>query len=66
MNKKRWSIISINFTIIEKKLLIFLETILKLSNAKYDAKQDETKGTGLKILTRKQMLPKLYQKLLHK
>ena len=30
-----------------------------LSDAKYDAKQNETKGTGLKILTPKQMLQRL-------
>ena len=28
-------------------------------DASYDAKQDETKGTGLKILTPKQMLQRL-------
>ena len=28
-DKKKWSIISTNFTILEKKLLLFLETILK-------------------------------------
>ena len=30
-----------------------------LSDANYDAKQNETKGTGLKILTPKQMLRRL-------
>ena len=30
-----------------------------LSDASYDAKQNETKGTGLKILTPKQMLQRL-------
>ena len=30
-----------------------------LSDASYDAKQNETKGTGLKILTPKQMLQTL-------
>ena len=30
-----------------------------LSDANYDAKQNETKGTGLKILTPKQMLQRL-------
>ena len=29
INKKKWSIILINFTVLEKKLLIFLETTLK-------------------------------------
>ena len=30
-----------------------------LSDANYDSKQNETKGTGLKILTPKQMLQRL-------
>ena len=30
-----------------------------LSDANYDAKQNETEGTGLKILTPKQMLQRL-------
>ena len=30
-----------------------------LSNANYDSKQNETEGTGLKILTPKQMLQRL-------
>ena len=30
-----------------------------LFDASYDAKQDETKGTGLKILTPKQLLQRL-------
>ena len=30
-----------------------------LSDTKYDARQNETKGTGLKILTPKQMLQRL-------
>ena len=30
-----------------------------LSDANYDAKQNETKGTGLKILTPKQILQRL-------
>ena len=50
-NKKKCSIILINFTILEKKLLF--------SDANYDAKQNEIKGTGLKILTPKQMLQRL-------
>ena len=37
----------------------FRDYIEMLSDAKYDAKQDETKGTGLKILTPKQMLQRL-------
>ena len=36
-----------------------------LSNANYDAKQNETKGTGLKILTPKQMLQRLPIALAH-
>ena len=32
---------------------------LMMSEAKYKAKQNETKGTGLKILTPKQMLQRL-------
>ena len=45
---------------LDKKLLIFLETILKcFSDANYRTKQNETKGTGLKILTPKQMLQRL-------
>ena len=34
----------------------FRDYIEILSDANYDAKQNETKGTGLKILTTKQML----------
>ena len=37
----------------------FRDYIEMLSDAKYDAKQNETKGTGLKILTPKQMLQRL-------
>ena len=49
-----------NFTILEKKLLIFSENILKfLSDVSYESKQNETKGKGLKILTPKQMLQRL-------
>ena len=46
-------------TVLEKKLLIFLETIEMLSDANYDAKQNETKGKGLKILTPNQMFQRL-------
>ena len=46
-----------NFTFLEKKLLIFLKIIQ--NDAGYKAKQDETKGTGLKILTPKQLLQRL-------
>ena len=51
--------ILINFTILEKKLLIFLETIDQLSDKSYDAKQNETEETGIKILSPKQTLQRL-------
>ena len=41
-----------------EEVITFLETIEMLSDAKYDARQDETKGTGLKI-SPKQMLQRL-------
>ena len=37
----------------------FKDYIEMLSDAKYDAKQDETRGKELKILTPKQMLQRL-------
>ena len=37
----------------------FRDSIRMYSDASYKAKQDETKGTGLKILTPKQMLQRL-------
>ena len=40
----------------EEVINFFRDYIKMLSDAKYDVKQDETKGTGLKILTPKQML----------
>ena len=40
----------------EEIINFFSDYIEMLSNANYDAKQNETKGTGLKILTPKQML----------
>ena len=40
----------------EEVISFFRDYIEMLSDAKYDVKQDETKGTGLKILTPKQML----------
>ena len=43
----------INFAILEKKLLIFLETKLKL---RFKKKENETKGKGPKILTTKKIL----------
>ena len=49
----------INFTSLEKKLFFFRDYIEVLSDSNYDAKQNETKGTGLKILTPKQMLQRL-------
>ena len=41
-----------------EEVITFLETIEMLSDAKYDARQDETKGAGLKI-SPKQMLQRL-------
>ena len=38
----------------EEVINFFRDFIEMLSDAKYDAKLDETKGTGLKILTPKQ------------
>ena len=43
----------------EKVINFFSNYIGILSNANYDAKQNETKGTGLKILTPKQILQRL-------
>ena len=43
----------------EETINFFRDYIEMLSDAKYDAKQDETKGAGLKILTPKQMLQRL-------
>ena len=43
----------------EEIINFFSDYIEMLSNANYDAKQNETKGTGLKILTPKQMLQRL-------
>ena len=49
-----------NFTILEKKLLVFFKDYIEiLSDANYDLKHGETKGKGLKILTHKQMLQRL-------
>ena len=43
----------------EEVINFFRDYIEILSDANYDAKQNETKGTGLKILTPKQMLQRL-------
>ena len=43
----------------EQVINFFIDYIEMLSNANYDAKQNETKGKGLKILTPKQMLQRL-------
>ena len=52
--------ILINFTFLEKKLLIFFKDYAKrILNAGYKAKRDKTKGTGLKIQTPEQMLQRL-------
>ena len=40
----------------EEVINFFREYIEILSDVNYDARQNETKGTGLKILTPKQML----------
>ena len=58
-NKKKWLIILKNFISLEKRLLILLETGKMVLNAAYKSKENETKGTGLKILTPKQMLQRL-------
>ena len=45
---------------LEKKLLIFFRDYGKIVlDASYKSKHDDTKGTGLKILTPKQMLQRL-------
>ena len=43
----------------EEVINFFRDYIEMLSDANYDAKQNETKGTGLKILTPKQMFQRL-------
>ena len=43
----------------EEVINFFRDYIEMLSDTNYDAKQNETKGTGLKILTPKQMLQRL-------
>ena len=43
----------------EEAINYFRDYIEMLSDANYDAKQNETKGKGLKILTPKQMLQRL-------
>ena len=43
----------------EEVINFFRDYIEMLSDANYDAKQNETEGTGLKILTPKQMLQRL-------
>ena len=43
----------------EKVINVFRDYIEMLSDANYDAKQNETKGAGLKILSPKQMLQRL-------
>ena len=49
-----------NFTILREEVINFFRDYIEmLSNAKYDAKQNQTKGTGLKILAPKQMPQRL-------
>ena len=43
----------------EEDINFFRDYIEMLSEANYNAKQDETKGKGLKIFTPKQMLQRL-------
>ena len=43
----------------EEVINLFIDYIEMLSDANYDAKQNKTEGTGLKILTPKQMLQRL-------
>ena len=43
----------------EEVINFFRDYIEMLSNANYDAKQNETSGTGLKVLTPKQVLQRL-------
>ena len=43
----------------EEVINFFRDYIEMLSDANYDSKQNETKGTGLKILTPTQMLQRL-------
>ena len=43
----------------EEGIDFFRDYIKILSDANYDSKQNETKGTGLKILTPKQMFQRL-------
>ena len=49
----------------EEVINFFRDYIEMLSDANYDAKQNETEGTGLKILTPKQMLQRLPIALAH-
>ena len=58
MSKEKWSIIFINFRILEEKLLIFSKIILQWFFMRA-TKQNKIKGTGLKKLTPKQMLQRL-------
>ena len=49
-----------NITNLEKEFLIFFRDYIEiLSDANYNSKHSETKGTGLKMLTPKQMLQRL-------
>ena len=49
-----------NFYISREEVINFFRDYIEmLSDANYDAKQNETKGKGLKILTPKQMLQRL-------
>ena len=51
---------NLNKSYISRENINFLKDYIEmLSDANYDAKQNETKGAGLKILTPKQMLQRL-------
>ena len=58
-NKKKWLMTSIIFKSREEVINFFRDYIEILSDANYNAKQNETKGLGLKILSSKQMLQRL-------
>ena len=59
-SKKKRLITLKNITNLEKEFLIFFWDYIEiLSDANYNSKHSETKGTGLKMLTPKQMLQRL-------
>ena len=58
-NKKKVNNLEIFYISREEVMNFFRDYIEMLSDANYDSKNNETKGKGLKILTRKQMLQRL-------